>query len=381
MLFREVLGQERLKAKLRGSVHGRRVAHAQMLLGTSGSGSLALALAYAQFLACTDRGEEDSCGACSSCRRYAKLEHPDLQLIFPKNKTDEKEGTDFSSKDFVIRFREAVIDNPYLGLQQWLQTLGIENKQGTINVHDSREILANLSYKAYEAEYRVVIVWLAEHMNTASANKLLKVLEEPPERTVFLFTSDSTENMLATILSRVQTHRLDRLKEEMIVEGLRHMGDGDEEQLRLAAHLADGDFGLALQLMRDKDAAAGTMAFFISWMRASFLMKMDTLSELMDTFQKMGRERQKDLLAQAAGLLRNVLMYRMHPQGAHMMSRDQMEFVQKFSKFISVDNMEGLLSELDRAHYHIERNAHPKILFTDLSYRISGLLQQEALKG
>jgi DNA polymerase-3 subunit delta' len=381
MLFQDIIGQERLKTKLRESVHNKRVAHAQMLLGTSGSGSLALALAYAQFLACTDRGAQDSCGECSSCRRYAKLEHPDLQLIFPKNRTGEDEGIGYSSKDFVIRFREAVVENPYLSLQEWLQGLGIENKQGIINVNDSREILANLSYKAYEAEYRVIIVWMAEQMNTESANKLLKVLEEPPARTVFLFTSDSTENMLATILSRVQTHRLDRLRHAEVLEGLLSSGMVNEDQATLVAHLADGDYGMALQLLRDPEAVSGTVGFFIAWMRACFGMKMDTLGELMDTFQKMGRERQKDLLAQAAGLLRNVLMYRMHPQGSHTMIKEQMEFVQKFSKFISVDNMDGLLTELDKAHYHIERNAHPKILFTDLSYTIGGLLQQEALRG
>lgn len=381
MLFSQVIGQERLKVKLRESVQHGRVAHAQMLVGPTGAGALPLALAYAQYLACTARTAEDSCGKCSACRRYAKMEHPDLQLIFPKNKTADNEGTGYSSKDFVLRFREAVLANPYINLQEWLQFLGIENKQGIINVNDSAEVLANLSYKAYEAEYRVVIVWLAEKMNTESANKLLKVLEEPPQRTVFLFTSESTENMLATILSRVQTHRLDRLSEEQIMVGLMADADVDEQQAHLAAHIADGDFGLAVQLLRDPDAVSGAVQFFISWMRACFGMRMDTLSALMDEFQKMGRERQKDLLKQAAGLLRNVLMYRMNPEGSHTMMQQQMEFVQKFSKFISPDNMEGLLTELDKAHYHIERNAHPKILFTDLSYSISTLLQQEALKG
>lgn len=380
MLFADVIGQGRLKEKLRESVQHGRVAHAQMLVGPNGAGPLPLALAYAQYLSCTARTAEDSCGECSSCRRYAKLEHPDLQLIFPKNKTDA-EGTTWSSKDFVIRFREAVLRKPYLDLQEWLQFLGIENKQGIINVNDSAEVLHNLSYKAYEAEYRIVIVWLAEKMNTESANKLLKVLEEPPPRTVFLFTSESTENMLATILSRVQTHRLDRLSEEVMVDGLMADAGTDMEQARLAAHLADGDFGLARQLLRDPEAVNGAVQFFIAWMRACFMMKMDTLGTLMDQFQKMGRERQKDLLKQAAGLLRNVLMYRMDPNGNHMMMQQQMEFVQKFSRFISPDNMEGLLEELDRAHYHIERNAHPKILFTDLSYRISELLKQEALKS
>lgn len=380
MFFRDVIGQQRLKRKLRESVLNGRVAHAQMISGPSGAGALPLALAYAQYMACTDRTDSDSCGECNACKRYTKLEHPDLQLIFPKNLTSEGEGKGFSSKDFVIRFREAVLDNPYLSLQEWLAFLGIENKQGSINVLDSAEILHNLSYKVYEAEYRVIVLWLAEKMNTDAANKLLKVLEEPPQRTVFLFTCESTENMLATILSRVQTHRLDRLAESDMTAGLVNSHRADESQASLVAHLADGDFGLALQLLRDPEAVHSTVQFFITWMRACYGLNMEALASLMDEFQKMGRERQKELLTQACGLLRNVLLYRLNPSGNHAMMRQQMEFVQKFSRFISADNMEGLLEEFDRAHYHIERNAHPKILFTDLSYSISELLQKEALK-
>ncbi len=380
MFFRDVIGQERLKRKLRESVLNGRVAHAQMISGPSGAGALPLALAYAQYMACTDRTDSESCGECNACRRYTKLEHPDLHLIFPKNLTSEGEGKGFSSKDFVIRFREAILDNPYLSLQEWLAFLGIENKQGSINVLDSAEILHNLSYKVYEAEYRVIVVWLAEKMNTDAANKLLKVLEEPPQRTVFLFTCESTENMLATILSRVQTHRLDRLAESDMTAGLVNSHRADESQASLVAHLADGDFGLALQLLRDPEAVHSTVQFFITWMRACYGLNMEALASLMDEFQKMGRERQKELLTQACALLRNVLLYRLNPSGNHAMMRQQMEFVQKFSRFISADNMEGLLEEFDRAHYHIERNAHPKILFTDLSYSISELLQKEALK-
>lgn len=379
MLFREVIGQARLKQKLIESVQNRRVAHAQMLVGPSGAGALPLALAYAQYMACTSRTPQDSCGECSPCRRYAKMEHPDLQLIFPKNITSEGEGSRFSSKDFVIRFREAVLTNPYLSLQEWLSFLGIENKQGNINVEDSAEILHNLSYKAYESEYRVVLVWLAEKMNTEAANKLLKVLEEPPPRTVFLFTSESTENMLATILSRVQTHRLVRLSEKEIADGLVQEHGADSSQASLVAHLSDGSYGLACQLLTDPETVSSTVNFFIHWMRACYAMNMEALGSLMDEFQRMGRERQKDLLTQAAGLLRSVLLYRTDPNGHNPMMRQQMEFVQKFSRFISPDNMDGLLEELDRAHYHIERNAHPKILFTDLSYSISELLQKAAL--
>ncbi len=373
MLFSEVAGQERLKAKLRESVTQGRVAHAQMFVGPTGCGPLPLAIALAQYLACTDRNETDACGRCGSCMRYAKLEHPDLQLIFPKNKAGKIKKEPYSSKDFVNEWRTAVLANPYLDLNEWLTALGIENKQGIINVHDSREIQQNLSYKAYEADHRVVLIWLAEHMNPASANKLLKVLEEPPERTVFLLVAEDTEHLLQTIISRVQMHRMERLTEEAVVQKLAGIGTSEEE-LKQFAHMAEGDLSLTRTLMDNKERISSTIGFFIKWMRACYGGQVDVLRNLSDEFHSLGRERQKDLLAQSATIVRKVLMYRITPETRDRLLQEERDFVQKFSPFIKHHNAPDLLTTLNDAHYHIERNANPRIAFTDVSLKISDII-------
>jgi len=379
MLFQQVVGQEALKHKLRDSVKNGRVAHAQMLVGSAGSGPLPLALAFAQYLACKNRTETDSCGTCESCKRYAKLEHPDLQLIFPKNKTQKVDSKNYSSKEFVVDFRAAVLRNPYLNLNNWLKQLGIENKQGLINVDDSREVLQNLSYKAYEAKYRVVLIWLAEYMNASAANKILKILEEPPERTVFLLVAEDTENMLQTILSRVQIHRLGRLTEDEIAAALPDV-EGGEERAQQLAHLADGDLNLAKQLLEDQTVVTDSIGFFIRWMRACFSVNLEMLRDLTDEFQSLGREQQKAMLQQSGSILRKVLMYRTLPESKDKLLREELEFVHKFSQFITQENAAGMLEALDEAHYHIERNANAKITFTDLSFQLSQKVLSGALK-
>ena len=378
MLFSEVIGQGPLKEKLIDSVSKGRVAHAQMLVGPVGAGPLPLSLAFAQFLSCKNREAKDSCGKCDSCLRYAKLEHPDLQLIFPKNKTGKVDHKGFSSKDFVVDWRSAVIKNPYLNLNDWLKGLGIDNKQGSINVDDSREVLQNLSYKAYESDYRVVLIWLAEHMNISAANKILKVLEEPPERTVFIMIAESTENMLQTILSRVQIHRLNRLSESDIAAAI---DTGEEfERAEKLAHLADGDLNLAKQLLEDQTSITTSINFFIRWMRACYGAQMESLRDLCEEFQSIGREQQKALLVQSSGILRKVLMYRTIPDTKNKLLKEELDFVHKFSQFITADNSVGMLEAMNDAHYHIERNANARITFTDLSFKLSDLVLSEAMK-
>lgn len=379
MLFSQVVGQHKLKEKLLGSVTNGRVAHAQMLVGPCGAGSLPLALAYAQYLACKNRTETDSCGKCDSCIRYAKLEHPDLQLIFPKNKTQKVDRKNFSSKDFLPDWRKAVVANPYLNLNDWLKGLGIDNKQGAINVDDSREILQNLSYKAYEADYRVVLIWLAEYMNAAAANKILKILEEPPTRTVFLLVAESTENMLQTILSRVQIHRLGRLSEEEIANSF-VSSDIDSDQVQRLAHLADGNLNLARQLLEDQETVTASVNFFINWMRACFTMNLEKLMELTEDFNSLGREQQKALLQQSAGILRKVLMYKTIPDMTGKLLREEIDFVHKFSQFIGLENSGEMLEALNDAYYHIERNANARIVFTDLSFLLADQLRSMALR-
>lgn len=379
MLFREVVGQSGLKVKLCNSVKNGRVAHAQMFVGSVGSGPLPTALAFAQYLGCTNRSNSDSCGECESCVKYTKLEHPDLQLIFPKNKTQKVDSQHYSSKDFLAEWRKSILANPYIDLNGWLKELGIEKKQGLINVDDSREILQNLSYKAYQSEYRVVLIWLAEHMNAASANKILKILEEPPERTVFLLIAESTENLLQTILSRVQVHRMERLKEHEIAESLSDSEENDGRAQQLA-HLADGDLNLAKQLLEDDTEIVAAINFFIRWMRACFSVNLESIRDLTDEFQSLGREQQKALLNQSGSILRKVLIFKTLPESKDKLLQEELEFVRKFAQFINERNAADMLTALSDASYHIERNANARITFTDLSFRLSEKVLSEAIK-
>jgi DNA polymerase-3 subunit delta' len=266
-----------------------------------------------------------------------------------------------------------------MNLNNWLKQLGIENKQGFINVDDSREVLQNLSYKAYEAEYRVVFIWLAEYMNASAANKILKILEEPPERTVFLLVAEDTENMLQTILSRVQIHRMGRLTEDEIAAALPDV-EGGEERAQQLAHLADGDLNLAKQLLEDQTVVTDSIGFFIRWMRACFSVNLEMLRNLTDEFQSLGREQQKAMLQQSGSILRKVLMYSTLPETKDKLLREELEFVHKFSQFITEENAAGMLEALDEAHYHIERNANAKITFTDLSFQLSQKVLSGAIK-
>ena len=203
MRFQDLIGQQETKQRLLQSVKEDRIAHAQLFLGQEGCGSLPLAIAYGQFINCTNRSELDSCGVCPSCNKYQKLIHPDLHFVFPTATTKEI-TKDPISDEFLTIWRTQLMENPYFGLLQWYAAIGIENKQGSISKNESLEILRKLNMKSYEAEYKVMIIWFPELMNVTAANKLLKMIEEPPDKTLFLLVAENTEYMLQTILSRTQ---------------------------------------------------------------------------------------------------------------------------------------------------------------------------------
>ena len=219
MLFKEIIGQQEVKNRLRNMVDDDRVPHALMLFGPPGTGKRSLALAMAQYLACGRRQEYDSCGVCPSCVKFGKLVHPDLHFVVPVL-TTQKVTKDPTTELFLTEWRSAFQDNPYLSENQWYEAVGAENKQGIINVKESEAIIRKLGFKPYESEYRMVVIWLPERMNQQAANKLLKQLEEPPDKTLILMVSESTERILPTILSRTQLVHVPPLDENLLREGL-----------------------------------------------------------------------------------------------------------------------------------------------------------------
>ena len=236
MLFKDIIGQEEIKKKLIKTVEENRVSHAQLFSGPEGAGSLPLAIAYAQYISCENRSGNDSCGTCHSCFKYSKLIHPDLHFILPVASTPKvKEPL---TDKFLEEWRVSFIENPYLNPAEWYKAIGLENKQGFINVAESNEIIRKLSLKSYESEYKVVIIWLPEKMNKSAANKLLKIIEEPPSKTLFLMVTENSTNILPTIYSRVQVIRIPKLEEAEILLALQQGFDLEEDNIKNAAYLA-----------------------------------------------------------------------------------------------------------------------------------------------
>lgn len=367
--FKDIIGQEAVKNQLTQSVREGRIAHAQLFVGPEGSGTLPMALAYLQYLSCHGRTDADSCGTCPSCLKYGKLAHPDLHMVFPVNTTKSVTKHPMSSK-FLPEFRQAVSDNAYMGLFDWLEFIGIGNKQGNINVDEAAELLRSLSLKAYEGGYKVVCIWMAERLNGSSANKLLKIIEEPPEKTVFILIAESVEPILPTILSRTQLIKFPAPTMPEIAAGLQERTNLDEQRANRIAYLAEGNFNEALRLAGDNDEAHLYEELFIHWMRMSFKKDIISIMGWIDEVHSMGRERQKRLLSFALNVFRESLMLNYGASEIVHMDGKLLAFTKKFAPFFNEVNCMKFTEEFNLAISHIERNANPRILFLDLSVKV-----------
>ena len=376
MRFSDIPGQQQVKQLLAQSVRRNHVAHAQLFRGAEGSAALALALAYAAFLNCESRppDAEDSCGRCPSCQKIDKLIHPDLNFIVPVT-TTKAVAKDATSSKFMAEWRAFVLENPYQGLNDWMQHIGAENKQGSISKDESLQLLRLVSLKAFEAQYKLVILWLPELMHPAAANAVLKLLEEPPPATIFLLVSHAPEQLLPTIISRVQPVVVRPLSEEELTTWLRDARQVPEAKARQLAQLADGNPGTALAAYSTAASDHDYFALFAGWMRTCYSNKVSDMLEKSDEFQKLGRENQKEFLQYALTELRKVLLFGLDPQLVPHLSAQEQPFVQGFSRFVTPHNADPLTRELNEAHYHIERNASPRMVFVDASLRVAELLK------
>ena len=389
MKFSDIVGQEPLKQRLKRTVYDNRVSHAQLFLGTEGSGKLALALAYAQYINCRKRTAEDSCGECPSCRKYSKLIHPDLHFLYPINSTKEVASGKVLSKEFIAPWREFVLQNNYyISLPDWYEKIGIEKKQGFINAEDADGINRTLAYKAYEAEYKVMFIWMVEKMNPTAANKLLKNLEEPPDKTLFILISENLEQIIATIQSRAQLIKFPRLLDSEIQQALEIQHQVNQSDAQKIARLANGNYTVALMLAGKTGSGSVSLnaeldrfVTFREWMRRCFtiardLKEYDKLQETIPLLIGDGsREKQKELLAYSLEMFRICLQY--HVGNHHLVKLDgeELDFVKKFSAYIHPQNIEKFDEEFNRAIFHIERNANAQIVLTDLSHLIARILK------
>ncbi len=393
MKFSDIIGLEPLKQRLKRTVLDNRVSHAQLFLGPEGSGKLALAIAYAQYINCRNRTPEDSCGECPSCKKYTKLIHPDLHFLYPINSTKEVTGTKILCKDFIAPWREFLQQNKYyVSLPDWYEKIGIEKKQGFINAEDADGINRTLAYKAYEAEYKVMVIWMVEKMNVTSANKLLKNLEEPPDKTLFILISENQDQIIATILSRAQLIKIPRISDEDIKQALVNQHDVETSVASKIARLADGNYTAALMLAGKTGQGTTTLEteqerfnIFREWMRRCFtiagnLKDYDKLQETLPSLIGDGsREKQKEMLAYGLHIFRICLQYNVGNHHLVKLDGEELDFVKKFSPYIHPQNIEKFDEEFNRAIFHIERNANAQIVLTDLSHLIARILKIPAI--
>jgi DNA polymerase III subunit delta' len=370
VFFNNIIGQPEAEAKLIGMFADNRVPHALMLTGPDGSGNLLGAFAFIQYLFCTNKQPNDSCGVCPSCLKTSKLSHPDLHLVFPIAKSKDVK----TSNDLLPEFRECFLETPYITLQDWFSSLNAENKQPIIPTEEAGSILKKLSYTSYEGGYKVMLIWQPEKMNTESANKLLKILEEPPEQTLFVLVCNHPEQLLATIISRVQQLLFYKIDNESIVNGLMKQYECNRNLATQAALMCDGSYREAQLLLQQNEDGQAFFQNFRTFMTIAYNFDGIKAVAWVDENARTGREKQKQLLQYGLEIFRDCLMYSYGSIDLVRHSGDEKIFITKFSKFIHHRNYEKITTEFNSSFYFIERNANPKILFMDLLMKINELL-------
>lgn len=372
MRFVDIPGNADLKAKLIKAVQEKRIPHAQLFVSLEGGGNLPLALAYTQYLFCKSPLENDSCGVCTACRQIAQLAHPDLKLVFPitANKTDKV----FTYKDQLPLFKELFFQNPYLGISDWVQYLGKEDKKPIINVESVSEIHRDLQYKPYEAPYNVVLVWLPELFFHAAVPKLLKILEEPPAQTLFILVSNTPSDILNTILSRTQLVKLHKIEDWEMLEALTQKHGVDIQRATEIVHIANGNYNLAQWLINEEDNSE-SVNLFREWMLAAYRTDIPALLKFADQFHSMSRDKQKSFLSYALHLIRESLISGMEMPQLNRMTSSERSFIPKFSRFVNSYNAQEIRNMLEKSMYYVDRNANMKIVMANISLRLVELIK------
>ena len=381
MRFSDIIGQETEKRQLRQAVSEGRVPHAQLFVGPAGVGKLALALAYAQYISCPNRDEHDSCGTCPTCLQFNKLQHPDLHFVFPIIKGDEGDVCDA----FADKWRGLLTEQRYFDIDDWYRVLGAETKQGMIYEKESAEIMRKLSLKSFSGGYKIMIIWQPEKMNVTCANKILKLLEEPPTKTLFLLVSEHPEQLLSTILSRVQEVRVPRLGEADIAAGLQTVYSWlSDQEAKTVAHMANGSYLAALKIMSESEDSKSYFDDFVALMRNAWLVgQKKDYSALLKLRQwsndmadsKVGREKQKAFLQYAQRQIRENYIYNFHCADMNYQTEAESQFSSKFAPFIHDSNVEKMMNELGKAEQQIAQNGNAKIIFFDLCLQMIVLVK------
>lgn len=383
MLFSDILGQEHIKNHLTQSAENGRVPHAQLFVGPEGSGTLPMAIAYAQYLLCKNTNGENTGGNEACNLKFEHFSHPDLHFAFPVATNDKVKKHPVSNM-FLEEWRELLSEQPYGNLFDWYKKLGVDNKQGQIGVDEATEIVKSLSLKAYEGGYKVMLIWMAEKMNTSAANKLLKLIEEPPNKTVFILVAEDEEQIINTILSRCQVLHFPPLAEEVIKDALVRNYNLDLTVATKIAHQANGNYNKACYLVYHDSEDTPFESWFIFWIRSAFKAKgnksaIHDLISWSEDISKTGRETQKQFLQFCIVFFRQALLLNYQADSLVYLETKTENFdLRKFAPFVHGNNILDITNELQDAIYHIERNGNSKIILTDLSIKLTRLLHKKA---
>ncbi|WP_452219098.1 DNA polymerase III subunit [Lacinutrix undariae] len=382
MLFSEILGQEHLKSHLTQSVDNGRISHAQLFVGPEGSGTLPMAIAYAQYILCSNTNGENTNGTDTCNLRFDNLSHPDLHFAFPVAGNDKVKKHPVSSF-FMEEWRQLIKEQPYGNLFDWFKILGIDNKQGQIGVDEAHDIVKSLTLKSYEGGYKVMLIWMAEKMHTSAANKLLKLIEEPPSKTIFLLVAEDEGQIINTIKSRCQVLHFPPLAENVIKDALIENYEISEAEATKIAHQANGNYNKACDLVYHDTEDSQFEEWFIFWVRSAFKAKgnkaaIHDLISWSEDIAKTGRETQKQFLQFCIDFFRQALLLNYNANELVFMEPKSASFkLENFAPFIHGGNIMEISDELQTAIYHIERNGNSKIILTDLSIKLTRLLHKK----
>jgi len=382
MLFSQIIGQENIKKHLISSADNGRIPHAQLFVAPTGSGALPMAIAYAQYLLCKNSGGENDTGDHACNLKFDKLSHPDLHFAFPVT-TNEKVKKHPTSNSFLPEWRQFVSEQPYGSLFNWYQRLGIENKQGQIGVDEAEEIVKKLILKPFEGGYKVMIIWMADKINIAASNKLLKLIEEPPSNTVLLLVAENEEDMLKTITSRCQILHFQALNEKDIKDTLMKNHGMDENQAVRIAHQSHGSWNKAMHMLHHDDNELAFEKWFVTWVRAAFKAKGDAsvvhdLITWSEEIAKTGRETQKRFLNYCSQFFRQAMLANYGAGSLVYLETETKNFdLSKFAPFVHGANIEDINKAMEDAIYHIERNGNAKIILLDLSMQLTRFLHKK----
>ncbi len=373
MIFDDIIGNKKIQDYLFSSINRNNIPHAQLFIGPEGIGMLNIAIQYAEKLLSLNN---------SSKEKIAKLQHADLHFSFPVATNDTVKSKPHSDL-FLEQWRNFILNHPYGSLYDWYKFTGIDNKQGQIGVDEAEMIIKKLSLKSYEGGFKIMIIWGADKLNNSASNKLLKIIEEPPNKTIFILIAENSDSILETIKSRTQLIKFNRISEDLIIDSLSSNFIVEDLKLKKIAFESQGNYNLALKLKDDVEIDNEFEIFFINWIRNAFMAKnkphvLKNLVEWSNKINSWGREKQKQFLKYSMQVFRQAILCNYNTSQLSFLELSQNGFNwEKFYPFISGANIEDILFELNEAHYHIERNANSKIIFLDISIKITRHLHKK----